>query len=176
MKERHSENRERRGGKYRVYRLPEDVRQVISNRPSRQTIRQFIEESIERWLPPLVDSLTSLGLRKPHATRPSRLPMAKETLAKLSDASEQTGVPASRLLLAVLANKPKVAVDRKRVPRRTAQSADRKQAGAKVSKRKAAETTQGRKTRRRTVAPSEGKESLPTPTPAAQGDLPTEAR
>lgn len=175
MKERHSGNREMRGEKYRVYRMPEAVRQVIGSRPPGQTIRQFVKEVIELRLPPLVASLTDLGLRKPQATRPARLPMAKETLAKLADACEQTGVPASRLLLAVLANNPEVGAGRMRYQRRTAQSVDRKPDGPKASKRKAGKTTQERKSRHRTKTPSENKEPLPTQAPVVQEDLPTEA-
>jgi hypothetical protein len=89
---------------YRVYRVPDSVREAINSRAAGQTIRQFIAEVVEHRLPPLVATLAGAGLLKPEMTRPARLPMTRQLLQSLASASEQTGVPASRLLLAILAS------------------------------------------------------------------------
>jgi len=94
------------GNVYRVYRVPDSAWEAIGSRTAGQTIRQFIAEAVEHRLPPLVDILVGVGPPKPEKTRPARLPMCKQLLQSLAAASEQTGVPASRLLLAVLAAPP----------------------------------------------------------------------
>lgn len=46
-----------KGNVYRVYRVPDSVREAISSRAAGQTIRQFIAEAVGHRLPPLVETL-----------------------------------------------------------------------------------------------------------------------
>jgi hypothetical protein len=45
------------GNVYRVYRVPDAVREAIGSRVAGQTIRQFIAHAVEHRLPPLVETL-----------------------------------------------------------------------------------------------------------------------
>jgi hypothetical protein len=143
------------GNVYRVYRVPDSVREAINSRAAGQTIRQFIAEVVEHRLPPLVATLAGAGLLKPEKTRPARLPMTRRLLQSLAAASEQTGVPASRLLLAILAAPPST-------PGRRGKSRNPSTGGRKRGKRKAetpsaaAGDKQIRK--RRTRSPQAGEE------------------
>jgi len=102
---------------YRVYLLPEELRSRIQQKRTQYewTLREYLCEALTHELPKIEQELQVLGLETPRQTRAARLPLANERLLKqLQDASEVTGVPASRLLLACLSRFTK----RKRRPQK----------------------------------------------------------
>lgn len=90
---------------FRTFRVPQELRDAMNARrkAKKMTVRDYVQHAIETELAKLVISLerelpSQAGARR----RPARLPMTEELLAKLRKASQQTGVPSSRLLLACL--------------------------------------------------------------------------
>jgi hypothetical protein len=89
---------------YRTYHLPSQVRKNMADK-RRQfglTVAEFMSQAISNELPHITLELEQVGL--PTATskqdRPARLPLSDELLAALKRASNKTGIPASRLLVA----------------------------------------------------------------------------
>jgi hypothetical protein len=149
---------------YRVYRVPDSVREAIGSRAAGQTIQQFIVEAVEHRLPPLVATLAGVGLLKPEQTRPARLPMTRQLLQSLAAASEHTGVPASRLLLAVLAAPPST-------PGRRGKSRNSPTSGRKRGKRTAERSSAaagGKQARKRRTRSPQGGEQTTTPASATE--------
>ncbi len=146
------------GNVYRVYRVPDAVREVIGSRAAGQTIRQFIAEAVEHRLPLLVETLAGAGLLKPEKTRPARLPMTRQLLQSLAAASEQTGVPASRLLLAVLAA-PLSTPGRREKSRNSPTS--RRKRGKRTAETPPATTAKKQVRKRRTRSPQAEEQTMP---------------
>jgi hypothetical protein len=90
---------------YRVYRLPEDLRKRVKIKREKHnvTFQAVIEASTLESLPKIVATLKTIGFGFDGKKRPARLPMTDSHLDALKVASKQTGIPASRLLLAALA-------------------------------------------------------------------------
>jgi hypothetical protein len=70
----------------------------------RMTVAEFLTRAIDHELPILLDQIAALQLPGPPADnwRPARLPLTDALLAKLKAASQTTGIPANRLLLAAI--------------------------------------------------------------------------
>jgi hypothetical protein len=88
---------------FRTFRLVESVRQAIRQRRTALgcTLREFLAEAV-RELPVVVEAVEE-ALPNPRGPwRPARLPLSEELLAALRTASNKTGLPANRLLLACL--------------------------------------------------------------------------
>jgi hypothetical protein len=98
---------------YRVYRVPEPLRKAMRQRRAQrdQTVQEFIQTAVEDELPRLVESLGKLhiGPADPDS-RPAKLPLNERLLATLRQASIETGLSQSQLLLASL----RAATSRKR--------------------------------------------------------------
>lgn len=89
---------------YRTYRLPATVRTEMADKRKQfgLTVAGFLDRAITHELPQIVADLERLGM--PPGTsqqdRPARLPLSDELLAALKRASNKSGIPASRLLVA----------------------------------------------------------------------------
>ena len=88
---------------HRTYSFPTDTRKgmTLKRKEFEMTVSEFLTEAISNELPLLEERIEKLGLPKKtdQTWRPARLPMTDKLLAALKDASESTGIPASRLLL-----------------------------------------------------------------------------
>jgi hypothetical protein len=106
MAAQHRANVKTREQVYRVYRLTEPLRKQMKAKREKfnATNAQVITAAIDEGLPKLVLELKKLGLTGIEGKkRPARLPMNDSNLAALRQASKQTGIPASKLLLLSLA-------------------------------------------------------------------------
>jgi hypothetical protein len=90
-----------------------------------QTVREFVAYAIETELPGLVQLLREQLPVPGGEVRPARLPLTEQLLEALKRAGDETGLPASRLLLACLAR----AARRKRRRRGTAPQGTRGRRG-----------------------------------------------
>lgn len=88
---------------FRTYRLVECVRQAVRQRRAALgcTLRELLAEAV-RELPDVVEAVERALPNPRGPSRPARLPLSEELLAALRTASNQTGLPANRLLLACL--------------------------------------------------------------------------
>ena len=100
----HRANRKTLETVYRVYRLPDDLRKRVKAKREKAGInlQSVIEAATTESLPKIVATLKTMGLGFDGKKRPARLPMTDSLLASFKVASKQTGIPASRLLLAAL--------------------------------------------------------------------------
>ena len=91
---------------HRTYRFPTQTRKGMTQKRKEfeMTVSEFLTLAIDNELPLLGQRIEKLGLPKKtdQSWRPARLPMTDKLLAALKNASESTGIPASRLLLACL--------------------------------------------------------------------------
>jgi hypothetical protein len=89
---------------WRVYQMPEDLREAMRQRRLTQglTVRELVADSLEE-LPGLRALLREHLPRPSGDLRPIRLPLTEELLEQLRAAGEEVGLPATRLLLACLA-------------------------------------------------------------------------
>lgn len=92
---------------FRVIRLSDSFRESL--RQAREakgtTNATFIAETVGTHLPKIVESLRTLGFLSDNGPkRPARLPFLDSagTLRVLRNASQETGIPATRLLIACL--------------------------------------------------------------------------
>jgi hypothetical protein len=90
---------------YRVYRISEGLRKaVIAKREAENCpTKAVLDAAVTSCLPKIVKALTTISLGPQSKARPVRWPVDDELLGALRVAAKQTGVPASRLLLASLA-------------------------------------------------------------------------
>lgn len=91
---------------YRVYDLPESLRTKLKARRTKAaaTTCQIVQAALAESLPKVVDALKQTGFSfDGEATRPARIPMTDACVRELKNASKETGIPVSRLLLACLA-------------------------------------------------------------------------
>jgi len=108
------------GQTYRVYKLPQDLKQRMQTVRAARKINQaaLITACVEGQLAGLVEQLTATGLRQPKQMKPARLPVSEGVLLSLKQASEVTTLPATQLLLLALtrecAVEPKPAAKAKR--------------------------------------------------------------
>lgn len=89
---------------HRTYRLSATLRKEMADKRKQfgLTVAGFLDRAITHELPQIVAELERLGM-PPGASkqdRPARLPLTDELLAALKRASNKTGIPASRLLVA----------------------------------------------------------------------------
>jgi hypothetical protein len=84
--------------------MTEDLRKRVRTKREKNSVslRVVIETATSESLPKLVAQLKGLHLGFDGKRRPARLPMTDATIGCLKVASKQTGIPASRLLLASL--------------------------------------------------------------------------
>ena len=89
---------------YRVYYLPENLRKQLKAKREKHniTVQAVIEAATTESLPKIVATLKTMGLGFDGKKQVARLPMTDATLGAFKVASKQTGIPASRLLLAAL--------------------------------------------------------------------------
>lgn len=104
MAAQHRANKRTQEVVYRVYRLPENLRKQVKMKREKANVnlQSVIEAATIESLPKIVAGLKGLSLGFDGKKRPARLPMTDATLGCLKVASKQTGIPASRLLLAAL--------------------------------------------------------------------------
>ena len=104
MAARHRVNKKTQETVYRVYRLPEELRKRVKAKREKMNVnlQSVIEAATTESLPKIVSTLKMMGLGFDGKKRPARLPMTDSLLAAFKVASKQTGIPASRLLLAAL--------------------------------------------------------------------------
>lgn len=91
---------------YRVYDLPEGLRTKLKAKRMKAsaTTSQIVQTATEESLPKIVDALKQTGFAfDGEPTRPARIPMTDVCVKRLKNASEETGISVSRLLLACLA-------------------------------------------------------------------------
>jgi len=91
---------------YRVYDLPESLRTKLKAKRTKAaaTTSEIIQTAMAESLPIIVDALKQTGFSfDGEPTRPARLPMTDMCVRELKNASKETGIPVSRLLLACLA-------------------------------------------------------------------------
>jgi hypothetical protein len=100
----HRANRKTLQTVYRVYRLPEDLRKRVTAKREKHnvTLQSVITAAATESLPTIVNTLKTMGLGFDGKKRPARLPMTDSLIGAFKVASKQTGIPASRLLLAAL--------------------------------------------------------------------------
>ena len=91
---------------FRVWKLDADLKQAIAEKRAsrKQTVREFIAESIQHELPGVVRELATLGVSADgsESVTPVRLPMLESSLAALRDASQASGLDQSQLIVACL--------------------------------------------------------------------------
>lgn len=90
---------------HRVYWLPEPLRDAVkqSRADTGLTVKDWLAETLTKQLPQLVEELRSIGIgQNPGKTRPARLPLSDSLVALLQNASAETGLPQSLLLLTAL--------------------------------------------------------------------------
>jgi hypothetical protein len=90
---------------FRVYRMSEATRKSLKTTREKHnvTTKAVLDGAVSDKLPRIVAALKAVGLGPlPAKVRPARLPVDDELLGALKVASAQTGVPASRLLIASL--------------------------------------------------------------------------
>ena len=90
---------------YRVYDLPEELRTKLRGKRAKAaaTTAQVVQAAIAESLPRIVDALKQTGFSSnEEPTRPARIPMPDACVRELKNASKETGIPVSRLLLACL--------------------------------------------------------------------------
>lgn len=91
---------------YRTYRLLPHIRKDMTDKRKQfgMTVAEFLSQAIVQELPRLARELEQVGLPTVASkqNRPARLPLSDELLKSLKEASNATGVPASRLLVACL--------------------------------------------------------------------------
>jgi hypothetical protein len=91
---------------YRVYDLPEELRAKLRAKRAKMvtTTAQVVHAAVAESLPKIVEALKQTGFSfDGDATRPARIPMTDDCIRKLKNASKETGISVSRLLLACLA-------------------------------------------------------------------------
>jgi hypothetical protein len=105
MQAEHRENPTTKNSAYRVIRITDDLRDVMSDRRRALsvTLRAFVKEAVAHELPSLVRAVQELLPAPGGKRRPIRLPLNAEMLANLKGAAEQTGLSATLLLQASLA-------------------------------------------------------------------------
>lgn len=89
---------------FRVYDLPEELREAIRSRRDALSVstRAFVAEAIGGELPSLIRVLREVLPSPAGPVRPIRLPITVELLDALREAGAATGLPAKTLLLACL--------------------------------------------------------------------------
>jgi len=89
---------------YRVYQLPEATRRQLKATRLRHNVtnKAVLDGAVTKELPKIVATLKKLGLCPLQKTRSSRLQVDADLLGALRTGAAQTGVPASRLLVASL--------------------------------------------------------------------------
>ncbi len=105
MPAKHRANPKTQDTYYRVYRMPGTLLTKIRRSRNRRqkTLRSLVGASVSAELPKLVRTLKSVGVvPMTEGARPAKLPMGRETLAKLKTASEETGLPQVLLLMCCL--------------------------------------------------------------------------
>ena len=104
MAAQHRANKKTQETIYRVYRLPEDLRKRVKAKREKAgvNLQAVIEAASLESLPKIVATLKGLSLGFDGKKQVARLPMTDATLGAFKVASKQTGIPASRLLLAAL--------------------------------------------------------------------------
>ena len=115
MPARHRGNPKTQEVRYRVYYLPEGLREAMRGRREKrgQTVQEFIRMAVEDELSRFVETLGSLGVEPlGDDARAAKLPLDDRLLGELKVASETTGVPQSQLLLSCL----RLSASRKRRP------------------------------------------------------------
>ena len=115
MPARHRRNPKTQEVRFRVYHLPEELREAMHGQREKrgQTVQEFIRMAVEDELSRLVETLGSLGIEPLGGdARPAKLPLDDRLLGELLLASEAAGVPQSQLLLSCL----RVSASRKRRP------------------------------------------------------------
>jgi len=115
MPARHRRNPKTQEVRYRVYHLPEELREAMRGQRQKrgQTVQEFIRMAVEDELSRLVEILGSLGIEPlGDDVRPAKLPLDDRLLGELKLASEATGLPQSQLLLSCL----RISTSRKRRP------------------------------------------------------------
>ena len=147
----HRDNPVTRETVHRVYQCPEALRLAVGERRRAlgQTLRAFIAGAVEGELNRLVAQLREVLPLPTGATRPARLPLSEPLLKALRRAGDETGLPASRLLLACLAR----AARRRRRRRGTAQQGARGRRGQR----------RGRPAADQTPAPAAGPDEKSAP-------------
>ena len=100
----HRANRKTLETVYRVYRLPEELRKRVKAKREKANVnlQAVIEAATTESLPKIVATLKTMGLGFDGKKQVARLPMTDATLGAFKVACKQTGIPASRLLLAAL--------------------------------------------------------------------------
>src|SRR5262249_39958046 len=90
---------------FRTYPLPEDLRAGLGRRRHAlgHTLPAPVASALAPGLPGLVRALRDPLPVPGGSLRPIRLPLTQALLNQLRDASDQTGIPATRLLIATLA-------------------------------------------------------------------------
>ena len=91
--------------KYRVYRPTEQLRKALVAKREACNVRtvDVLNGAVSESLPLVVQGIRDLGLWSGRSKkRPARWPVDDELLGALRVASRQTGVPASKLLMASL--------------------------------------------------------------------------
>ena len=90
---------------FRVYRCDESTRDAMKDArlAAGMTTKDFIAAVIQKELADLAHSIVGLCI-VPHRgpTRPCRLPLSDEIVAKLQEASRMTSVPGATLLMACI--------------------------------------------------------------------------
>lgn len=100
---------------YRVIRIPEEIREAIKRHRAETKNQLVIAETIDSYLPSLINSLKLLGFPiLVEKAKGYRLPFDDRTLHQLRDASDQVGVPAAHLLTLSLAKLCTTRISRKR--------------------------------------------------------------
>ena len=105
MPARHRHNPKTQEVRYRVYYLPEELREAMRGRREHrgQTVQEFIRAAVEDELPRLVETLGSLKIEPvSDDARPAKLPLDDQLLGELKVAAVATGIPQSQLLLSCL--------------------------------------------------------------------------
>lgn len=88
---------------FRTIPLPEELRGAMKRRRAQLGLTQyeFIRDAALE-LEPLVAELARSLAGPPEQTRPARLPLDDQLIEAYREASQQTGIPATRLLVATL--------------------------------------------------------------------------
>ena len=90
---------------YRVYDLPESLRTKLKAKRTKAaaTTSEVVQMALAESLPKIVEALMQTGFSfDGEPRRPARIPMTDTCIRELKNASKETGIPVSRLLLACL--------------------------------------------------------------------------
>ena len=106
MPAQHRDNKRTQETVYRVFRIPPTVYKAMRKRRTelKMTIAQFLNDAIAHELPKIVSEAESLGLpgQPTEKWQAVRWPLTEELLALLRTASDQVGIPTSRLIVAAV--------------------------------------------------------------------------